>query len=484
MKNRFNNIDSKEWLPFQKSWFRYKTDEELYRKSIRFFMKFDSEEMNRNFFFLGSNDQEKLAQNISIEEAAQLQSTSKVVKLDNIQFALLDLRELIKEIRNIESWNHFKRSILELCFLLKDKLYHRRFLSILIPNVATEDQYFPFAWDFAKTLGLTFSLKDEKIACSTSSANNEKEMNQNGDQIFYQLFFRNDEKSANSKKQEEFRFGILEKQSSNNKEKKIARWFILKPKSRKRKEILHPAKFPEDLANIYLDNFTRKNDVVFDPMCGTGTTLVSAIDKHRNAYGVELSTFFASIARERCFRIYNTENNLFEKPQKRSTQFEILIKDIRDLNKADIPQIDYIFTSPPYWDMLNMKGAENQAKRIKKGLQINYTDPESELGKRDLGNIENYETFLNELEKIYFHLYNFLQPGAVLTIVVKNIKKQGVNYPFAWDLAERLMKKLILLPENFWLQDDISIAPYGYGNTFVSNTFHQYCLSFQKPKKP
>ena len=30
-------------------------------------------------------------------------------------------------------------------------------------------------------------------------------------------------------------------------------------------------------------------------------------------------------------------------------------------------------------------------------------------------------------------------------------------------------------------KDDISIAPYGYGNTFVSNTFHQYCLNFQVP---
>ena len=31
-----------------------------------------------------------------------------------------------------------------------------------------------------------------------------------------------------------------------------------------------------------------------------------------------------------------------------------------------------------------------------------------------------------------------------------------------------------------WLQDDQSIAPYGYGNTFVTNTFHHYCLNFQK----
>ncbi len=68
-----------------------------------------------------------------------------------------------------------------------------------------------------------------------------------------------------------------------------------------------------------------------------------------------------------------------------------------------------------------------------------------------------------------------------LTAEVKNVKKKGRNYPLAWDLAERLQERLILLPESFWLQDDISIAPYGYFNTFVSNTFHHYCLSFQKP---
>lgn len=74
-----------------------------------------------------------------------------------------------------------------------------------------------------------------------------------------------------------------------------------------------------------------------------------------------------------------------------------------------------------------------------------------------------------------------MKSGSYLTIVVKNIKKKGKNYPFAWDLSDILMSKLILLPETFWYQDDINLAPYGYGNTFVSNTFHQYCLNFQKP---
>jgi hypothetical protein len=121
-----------------------------------------------------------------------------------------------------------------------------------------------------------------------------------------------------------------------------------------------------------------------------------------------------------------------------------------------------------------MKGAENQAKRIEKGLQTNYSE-----SMEDLGNIPDYEAFLNDLTDVYFNVLKAMKSGSYMTIVVKNIKKKGQNYPFAWDLADRLMGKVTLLPAVFWCQDDINLAPYGYGNTFVSNTFHQYCLNFQ-----
>lgn len=122
-----------------------------------------------------------------------------------------------------------------------------------------------------------------------------------------------------------------------------------------------------------------------------------------------------------------------------------------------------------------MKGAENQAKRAEKGLKTNYSDDSA-----DLGNLNDYHAFINELAMIYCKAGDLMTEGALLVIVVKNIKKKGSNYPFAWDLAAALQKWYTLLPEVFWCQDDISIAPFGYGNTFVSNTFHQYCLVFQK----
>ena len=223
---------------------------------------------------------------------------------------------------------------------------------------------------------------------------------------------------------------------------------------------------------MYIKQFSKEGDNIFDPMSGTGSTQIAAMQNQRNAYGTELSNFFCDIANNRC-RELKTNQELINKD---SLKFNILNKDVRNIHQSDFPQIDYIITSPPYWDMLNMKGAENQAKRREKGLQLNYSNE-----KNDLGNIIDYNKFVQELTQIYFDLLKILKPGGFITIVVKNIKKQGNNYPLAWDLTEKLQEKLILLPETFWCQNDLSIAPYGYGNTWVSNTFHHYCLNFRKP---
>ena len=187
-----------------------------------------------------------------------------------------------------------------------------------------------------------------------------------------------------------------------------------------------------------------------------------------------LSKYFCDIANNRCQNYVDPiEENIVSK--KNNSTFKIYNEDARNLMKINLPIIDYIITSPPYWDMLNMAGAENQAKRKKQGLQLNYSDSD-----KDLGNIQDYEQFIDTLYNIYIECIKLLKEGGHLTIILKNIKKKGSNYPFAWDLAERLSKKLLLMPESVWCQDDLSIAPYGYGNTWVSNTFHTYCLSFKK----
>ncbi|MFN2428811.1 MAG: DNA methyltransferase [Cryomorphaceae bacterium] len=471
--NRFNRISSKEWLPFQKSWFRYTDDQALIRSNFRFFTTL--EDSGYPILYIGPSEE------IAQREAREL-GFPLITELENgapIQFAFIDLRPVVENMP-FKDWGKRKSELIKKLEKITSALVHRRFIVVALPNIITASGHFyPIAWDLAMEAGKFITLKDEKIAClepEDSTVESNPLITTSG-KHFYCLHFRKDENSGVYKTQPKNLFA-RNKYEVNQRwaDEPLPSWFILKPQRRNKKEVLHPAKFPEDLADLFIGKFSKPGENVFDPMSGTGSTQLSALTNNRNGYGIELSSFFADIARERSLAY------LFERakdlPGAKLPLTDIIEGDARKAVEYGFPTQDLIVTSPPYWDMLNMKGAENQARRIKKGLRTNYSEDDE-----DLGNIGDYEAFVRQLCEVYFKVAALLKPGGVFVIVVKNIKKKGRNYPFAWDLAAILQKELTLLPEVFWCQDDISIAPYGYGNTFVSNTFHQYCLIFQKPEE-
>lgn len=61
----------------------------------------------------------------------------------------------------------------------------------------------------------------------------------------------------------------------------------------------HPAIFPESLARDHVISWSNSNDVVLDPMCGSGTTCKMAKLNNRKFIGVDISSDYLSIAKER-----------------------------------------------------------------------------------------------------------------------------------------------------------------------------------------
>lgn len=61
----------------------------------------------------------------------------------------------------------------------------------------------------------------------------------------------------------------------------------------------HPAMFPESLARDHIQTWSKKGDVVYDPMCGAGTTLKMAIVEGRHYIGTDISSEYVKIARRR-----------------------------------------------------------------------------------------------------------------------------------------------------------------------------------------
>ena len=247
-------------------------------------------------------------------------------------------------------------------------------------------------------------------------------------------------------------------------------WFVHNPPPRQRQARRHPAKFPETLAQEFVEFFTKRGQRVLDPMVGTGSTLVACLRSGRNSVGIELNPTYARLAQQ---TVAEEREQLGE--QAAELEAEVITADAAQLPDLGLPAADYVLTSPPYWNMLHARGAETQLRRrLQDGLDVVYSDHPA-----DLGNIADYAEFLDRLVAVYAALPAVLRPKAYLTIIVKNVKKGGQVFPLAWDLAARLSRMFTLKDEKIWAQDDIRLAPYGLGNAWVSNTFHHYCLQFR-----
>lgn len=247
-------------------------------------------------------------------------------------------------------------------------------------------------------------------------------------------------------------------------------WFLHNPPPRKKGVLVHPAKFPETMAQEFIEFFTKQGETVLDPMAGTGSTLIAALRSGRNSYGIELNPKYAEIAKQ---IIEQERASLGDSGS--GLQSQIIHGDAAQIVNYELPMIDYVLTSPPYWDMLRAKGAETQKKRrAAEELDVHYSDDPN-----DMGNIADYEEFLEKLVGIYKGLKPLLREKAYLTIIVKNVKKGGKIYPLAWDIARELGKTYTLKDEKIWVQDNQRLAPFGLGSAWVSNTFHHYCLQFR-----
>jgi len=430
-ENKFNDLGPKEWLPFQKSFTIFENMEKLIETNIDFFTK-------------SSIKPKQIVDSIGTKEFKSLfKNKAKSLKLEyglrsnSFDFLAADLTSESISLSSILKW----------IFNYGEKLNNRKFLWILIPTNLCHNQKIPLAWHLSNELSHFLTRKDEKIICLPNG------------ETWTSLYFRKDELSKLKHTKSLTDYISYDKNKSISK----SNWFILKPKPRSSDEILHPAKYPEELVKKYLEKFTKIGDIVFDPMSGTGTTQVSSLELDRKTFGIELSTLFHKIAIDRCTRLNS------------KIKWKIYQGDARHFESFQIPNLDYIITSPPYWDMLNMKGAEIQASRRAKGLNTNYSNDQN-----DLGNINNYNDFLNNLIDILNKICLKLKNNGYLTIIVKNVKKKGIYYPLAFDLTQSLSKSLQFKHVGFWCQNDYQIAPYGYKHTWVSNTFHHYCITFKK----
>lgn len=237
-------------------------------------------------------------------------------------------------------------------------------------------------------------------------------------------------------------------------------------------EKMHPAPFSFTDVTKLIRFFTKQNAKVLDPFVGVGSTIKACVELDREGFGVELSPKWCEITRKR----------LAVESHHELDDAHLVCGDSRKVKGFFKKEFfDFIVTSPPYWNILEKKDHKAN-KRVINGHDTKYSESE-----HDLGNIENYDKFLNDLAKIFLNCYDLLKPGKYICIIVSDFRHKSEFYPFHSDLLSKLtdkkQKKYFQLKGiKVLIQNAKKLFPYGYPFSYVENIHHQYILILQKQK--
>ncbi len=237
-------------------------------------------------------------------------------------------------------------------------------------------------------------------------------------------------------------------------------------KSSMEKKMKHPALFPLHLVHRLIKIFSHPGDLVLDPFMGSGSTLLEAGMMGRRGIGLDISRDYIDLFHHR-----------FQNEGDKNLLVSAIHDDARNLLHYVSPlEVDFCLTSPPYWNIL---GETRSAD--KKELR-NYSNAASSLG-YNLGYIEDYQQFLDELSCIFTEVYNALGKGKYCIVVVMDLRKKNQFFPLHMDLAYKM--QLI----GYTLDDIIiwdrrheynNLRPLGFPYVFRVNKVHEYILIFQK----
>lgn len=171
---------------------------------------------------------------------------------------------------------------------------------------------------------------------------------------------------------------------------------------------------PQIARNVIL-NYSTEGELVLDPMCGSGTTLIEARLLNRTALGYDVNQNAVDITNERInFAVENSSKQI------------VLRGDVRKLDALDEDSIDLILTHPPYANIV--KYSDNQ-------------NPD------DLSSISGIHTFLDELEKGIRELYRVLKPDRYCALLIGDTRKGAHYVPLSHYVLDRCLKVGFALKE-------------------------------------
>jgi len=197
-----------------------------------------------------------------------------------------------------------------------------------------------------------------------------------------------------------------------------------------------------ELARRAIEHYSDPGDLVLDPMCGVGTTLVEAIHLDRRALGVELERRWGALA---------VANLALAREQGAPGKAGVIEGDARELprllarkagrilsartagaQRLPSGSVDLIVTSPPYACEVGeiSKKAWGQGRNLCPPDTRNYSTDRANLGHA------RGDDYRQAMADIYAACAAVLKPGGFLVAVTKDLRERGGLRDLAGDTIE------------------------------------------------
>ncbi len=174
--------------------------------------------------------------------------------------------------------------------------------------------------------------------------------------------------------------------------------------------------FAPQIARNIIEMYSKKGDLILDPMVGAGTTLIEAKLLARNAIGADINPDAIKLADEAiAFR------------HRPASSQQTKVADARNLSFIESGSVDLILTHPPYMNI------------------IKYSE-----GKiaGDLSNISSMPKFCDEIEIIAAELLRVLKCDKYCAILIGDTRRRRHYVPLAFNVMQRFLKAGFVLKED------------------------------------
>jgi len=187
----------------------------------------------------------------------------------------------------------------------------------------------------------------------------------------------------------------------------------------------HPAKMLPAIAATAIARYTQPGDLVADPMCGIGTTLVEAVHQGRDGLGIEYEERWASVA---------AANVAYARRQGAAGAGQVIRGDARHLPGLLPPGVAgraaLVVTSPPYGPSVHGQVTAEQRRGSRGGVRKydnRYGHDPANLASRGLDDL------LAGFTQILAGCRDLLRPGGLAVVTARPWRQHGelVDLPSA-----------------------------------------------------